>query len=328
MRCLALAQAWRAQGGDAVLATVEVPANLAARYIKEGVEVERLPCTSGSREDATATIGLTARKGTKLLVVDGYQLGSEFHDRLRRADLRTLMIDDCGVNWRPAADWILNQNVQAQEGLYPSRLPQTRLLLGCNYALLRQEFRSWCDWQRQHAEQASRVLITLGGSDPDNVTSALIDALAAFGLRHLEYRVVVGAGNPHLPTIQRATCDGRLRAEVLTDVQDLSKLMAWADVAVSAGGSTCWELAMMGLPALLIVLAENQRPAVELLDRQGAFRGFGSVSPKSLAALASALGELCADRAARQRMSEHGRQLVDGLGARRVVDALREGRLQ
>src|SRR5262249_17829448 len=111
-------------------------------------------------------------------------------------------------------------------------------------------------------------------------------------------------------------------SELLYAVDDMPALMAWADVAIAAGGSSGWELAFMGLPAVLVTVAENQRLIAESLQRAGTAVHLGWHTEVTPARIAEAVRELLSDRAQRQCMSQAGRLLVDGKGAARVVAAL------
>ena len=102
----------------------------------------------------------------------------------------------------------------------------------------------------------------------------------------------------------------------------MAQLMAWADVAVSAGGSTCWELAFMGLPAVAIVCADNQQAVAESLHQAGALESLGDHMMLSNRDIAAALKCLLRSERMRRSMSERGRAIVDGLGAYRVVERM------
>jgi spore coat polysaccharide biosynthesis predicted glycosyltransferase SpsG len=104
---------------------------------------------------------------------------------------------------------------------------------------------------------------------------------------------------------------------LVADATNMPELMAWADVAVSAGGSTLWELAYMGLPALVLVLADNQLPASRALDAAGIAQWL-----RAPADLPGALAALLPDQARRQAMSDAARRMVDGRGVARVLEQL------
>jgi UDP-2,4-diacetamido-2,4,6-trideoxy-beta-L-altropyranose hydrolase len=324
MRCLALAQAWREAGGEAVLATALSPGGLEDRLVAEGLPIHRLRAEAGSDVDARATAALARDLGADWAVVDGYHFMGEYQRLLKDAGMRVLVVDDNGHAEHYWADAVLNQNLHARETLYPSREPDVRMLLGPRYALLRREFWKWRGWRHSHPEEATKVLVTFGGSDPANVTLKAVGALARLSTANLEVAVIVGASNPNLPALQSTVSTASQPKRLLTDVRDMAELMAWADIVVAAGGTTSWELAFMGLPALTIVLADNQVDLAESLAAHGVVRNLGWHTRLTEARLADASAELMKDQAARRIMGARGRELVDGDGGRRVVRTLVE----
>jgi UDP-2,4-diacetamido-2,4,6-trideoxy-beta-L-altropyranose hydrolase len=327
MRCLALAQAWQEAGGDAVFAVAEGVPALEGRIVSEDFGIERIGTDPGGAEDIAKTGALARDSGAGWVVVDGYRFGAGFQRALRDAGLKVLFIDDNGHAESYCADIVLNQNVHAAESMYARREPGTRLLLGTRYALLRKEFWSWRGWKRETPDVARKVLVTLGGSDPDNVTTKVVRALGPVDIEGLEAVVVVGGGNPHLDEITSAAAASRARVRVERIVTNMPELMAWADVAVSAAGSTVWELAFMGLPTVLLVLAENQARSAGALGKDEVAVDLGRAQEATEDGIARAVADLLSRRHVRERLCTNGKDLVDGLGAERVVESTRERRL-
>jgi spore coat polysaccharide biosynthesis predicted glycosyltransferase SpsG len=243
---------------------------------------------------------------------------------LRDAGLRLLFVDDNGHAERYCADIVLNQNLYAHEGLYANREPYTRLLLGSRYVLLRREFLQWREWTREIPAVARKVLVTLGGADADNATQKVIQDLRRLERFDLEIKIVVGPANTHLQTLRRETERATGRVELLTAVRDVPNLMAWADVAISAGGSTCWEMAFMGLPACIVILAENQVPVAEILQKRGAAINVGRWGPEVSVKLWQTVGRLLEESDRRREMSRLGRLVVDGGGSQCVAETIRD----
>jgi len=319
MRCLALAQAWQDAGEHAIfMMGLEAPA-IEARLRSEGMEVVHLSVQPGSADDATQTANLARKMGAPWVVVDGYNFGADYHRIIKDSDLLLLFIDDNGHLEHYCADIVLNQNLHAHEGLYEKREPYTRLLLGTQYALLRREFLKWRGWKREIPEVGRKVLVTLGGSDPDNVTLKVIQALRQVEMEGLEAVVVVGGSNPHYEELQTAIRDSLFPIRLENNVTYIPELMAWADVAVSGGGSTSWELAFIGLPNLILILANNQHSIADGLDTAGVAANLGRYDNLSSAQIAQALTRLLAATMGRAEMARHSQELVDGEGADRVL---------
>lgn len=323
LRCLALAHAWQDAGGRAVFAMTLPAPGLDQRLQVSQVDAVRLTAALGSAADAEATADVAKRLGATWVVVDGYHFGADYYRAIMERGLKLLCIDDYGQADRYDATIVLNQNICASEGLYANRAHSTQLLLGTRYALLRREFWSWREYQRNVSDVPRRVLVTMGGSDANNCTLSVVYALQQLEQAELEVRLLVGSMNPNEKSLSEAI-QRDTRFQIIVDAADMPALFAWADLAITAGGSTCWELAFLGLPAMAVVLADNQEPIARGLAAAGAVVDLGWDSTLSITGLTAALGALITDVTGRRAMSESGRKLVDGLGGKRVVTAMQE----
>ncbi|CAD5926420.1 Spore coat polysaccharide biosynthesis protein SpsG [Planktothrix agardhii] len=322
MRCLALAQAWQdTQGQPIFIMANPIPA-LEERLKSEGMKVVHLAAEPGSLADAQETAALAHQFNASWVLLDGYQFGSEYQQTIKNSGLNLLFIDDYGHAEHYYADVVLNQNISAEEEWYQHREPYTQLLLGTRYTLLRREFWQWQGWQRTVPPVAKKVLVTLGGADPDNVTLKVIQSLQIVEVEELEAVVVVGGSNPHYENLKMAVQDSRYPIQVQQNVTNMPELMAWADMAISAGGSTCWELAFMGLPSILLILADNQRAIAQKLATLNLAVNLGWHQDVTIEEIGLALRESIGDRPKRETMSKRERELVDGNGARRVVSEM------
>jgi UDP-2,4-diacetamido-2,4,6-trideoxy-beta-L-altropyranose hydrolase len=318
MRCLALAQACKARGWEVGFVLAQSTSNLDSRFLEAGIPVSRADVTPGSSADATRTIEAARAAKASWIVADGYKFDSAWQREIKAADLRLLLLDDYGHADHYYADLVLNQNLHASERAYANREAYTRLLLGPRFVLLRDEFVKHRKLERKISDRARKILVTLGGSDPHNVSRDVLETLAR--MRDLEITVVVGGSNPHLQTLRRLVTElPEAAISIAVDTYDMPELMDWADVAIAAGGTTSWELAFSGLPSMVLTLADNQEAISAALDRAGLAINIGRWNVEANARLARTLPQLLSDSRRRERMSHAGRQLVDGLGARRVL---------
>lgn len=322
MRCLALAQAWQDVGGQAEFAMAESTAAIQARLAAESCGMVALPSEPGTTADAGETIALARQHQAEWVAVDGYRFSAEYQQELKQAGCKVLFLDDYGHAEHYFADVVLNQNVQASEEMYGRKERSARLLLGPRYCLLRREFSGWREWKREIAPAARKLLVTMGGSDSANVTGRVIEALQMVEVEGLEATVVVGGSNPHLAELQKSACESSRKIAVMRDVANLPELMAGCDAAVSAAGSTCWELCLLGLPSLLIDVAENQAGVAKAMDASGCAVHVGNGSVET-GKIAQELERLLQSQSLRQSLAERSRKLVDGHGAERVVSVLR-----
>lgn len=316
LRCLALAQGLKDGGNEVIFLTHCEPGKLIERVKGEGFKVYPLR-ESGDTEE---TGEILRDENPGWLVLDGYQFDAGYQKAVKEAGYRLLVIDDYAHLPQYHADIVLNQNFGAERYNYRAE-PYTKLLLGTKYVLLRREFLKYKNFKRIIPKVAKKVLVTLGGADPGNNT---LDVLrAANGIdATLDVKVVIGAGNPHYTSIKDEAEGSRHDIEILRDVGDMAPLMAWADVAVSAGGTTVWEVAFMGLPALLCIVAENQEGAVNAMADEG-YVTAGWINESSAAELGNLLEQLLYGKELREAIKEKGRQIVDGNGAKRVIEEMK-----
>jgi spore coat polysaccharide biosynthesis predicted glycosyltransferase SpsG/RimJ/RimL family protein N-acetyltransferase len=169
------------------------------------------------------------------------------------------------------------------------------------------------------SDKGLRLLVTMGGSDPDNVTTRVIDALEEAPLKGGHAFVVVGPANPFRAQIEAAAARSSWTVELISPASDFPERMASVDLAVSAGGTTCWELAFMGVPAMVVVLADNQNVVAQALHAAGAAQNLGPAANLSTGAIGAAICTLARDPAGRQEMAQKAQALIDGEGADRVV---------
>ncbi|BCL37785.1 UDP-2,4-diacetamido-2,4,6-trideoxy-beta-L-altropyranose hydrolase [Nostoc sp. MS1] len=319
MRCLALAQAWQQAGGKAVFIMAETALIFEEKLRTENIEVIKISPKLGSSEDAQASAILAHQLNSNWLVIDGYNFGDIYQKNIKNAGLKILFLDDYGHAGYYCADLVLNQNISADPALYTHKEPDTQLLLGTSYTLLRREFWQWGGWQRVNPPIAKKILITMGGADYDNVTLKVIQALQLLSGHALEIVVVIGGSNPHYEEIKLVAQTSGLTIRIERNVNNMRELMAWADMAVTAGGSTCWELAFMGLPSLIIILAENQQAIAQKLHSLQVFINLGWHSNISPSEIATAVQELSLAINTRLAMTKSSQELIDGWGSQRVV---------
>lgn len=327
MRSLALARAWYERGGEIYFLTSYPAASLRRRIELAGAAVIEIDQPYPASADLRMTRALIERlqiagEAHPWLVLDGYHFVSEYQSAIRRTGCRLLVIDDNAQLARYDADILLNHGLHAPRLEYRDS-GDAWLLLGTRYALLRAEFEPWRGCERIIQKQAKNILITLGGADTDNVTTRVLNALSLLQDLALEVRVLAGPLNSSLAELGQITAT-MPNAELCIDVADPAPLMAWADIAVAAAGTTAWELAFMQVPAILLVLTANQVPVAGGLDAFGAAQSLGSADGLTSGAIAAALRHLIHAAPQRRRMAERAKILLDGMGPARVLAAMRQ----
>ncbi|MBU0675244.1 MAG: UDP-2,4-diacetamido-2,4,6-trideoxy-beta-L-altropyranose hydrolase [Proteobacteria bacterium] len=323
MRCLALAHALKERQVD-VTFVGRIDSELMRRRIADdGFNHVPLTMVWPSYEDLIVMAELVEKTVyVPLVVLDGYLFDLAYQQKISALGVKVVVIDDTAHHPTYHADLIINQNIYGKTLRYRNEC-DGRLLLGSEYAMIRPEFLG-----RKPSgppvvpERARKILVSFGAGDPDNVTGLAVNALKETGLDDLEVKVVVGPLNRHIETLRRSLTVTSFKAELLTEVIDIASLLSWAELAVVAGGSTCWELALLGIPALVVIVADNQIALAAGIDRAGMAANCGWFHTLTVAQLADRIKTLINDGPHRRLMAEIGRQLVDGGGAGRVADQL------
>jgi len=322
VRCLALADAlaergWRCGFAVGARSLETVPALGRAGHAVQILDME----------EAGEPLALADHwpEAADWLIVDHYGRDAALESACRPWARNILVIDDLADRDHDC-DILLDQTLGRQAADYVDRVAKDcRLLLGPDYALLRPAFsaqRAAALARREKGGGIRRILVSMGASDPHSVTPVVLEGIARSG-SEAEIDVVLGAAAPALAEVQGLTRRMPQTARLHIDAQNMAELMAEADLAIGAGGTTCWERCCLGLPSLLLVLAENQEAITAALVRAGAARrvGNGTTAPdaESVAAATRAFAD---DEIGQRQSALMARQLVDGRGVERVVEIL------
>lgn len=328
MRGLALAQEWQGQGGEAVFVGHIQGGPLRQRLESEGIQVYNLPAAHPDPLDLDTFLPwLHVRHGQAgWLAIDGYHFDPSYHQALRATGWPLLVIDDYAHLPVYHADILVNPNAYAAEMPYRTEA-QTLILRGASFAMLRKEFRQ--AMAQRNVEEGGRewrsglhILVTMGGADPDNTTAKVVDTLEALGRNDMEVTIIVGPLNPHSLALNERLRHADLKVKVLTSVTDMVPIIQSADLAISAAGSTCWELAALGVPMVVTVLADNQNQIAASLADHGVAINLGWHHEWQTGQAASVLSDLMDNVQKRQAMGRKGQQLIDGLGTNRIIKHL------
>jgi UDP-2,4-diacetamido-2,4,6-trideoxy-beta-L-altropyranose hydrolase len=314
-RCLALAEALAEAGwvvgfavGPETMATVPTLA-------MSGFEISVIDGTVDEIES------LRRHGQMDLLIVDHYGRDVAFEGSCRSFARKILVLDD--ATGRKHGCDILVDAAATDPECYLDRVPsEARVLIGPSYALLRSSFiirraEALC---RHEGRSVARILISCGATDPTNATSVILDALheAPPGIA---IDIALSSGAPNLEAVR-----GRLRkgARIILDADDMAGLVLHADIGIGGAGTSAYERAALGLPSILLALADNQRPMMRMLASAGAAIDGGDLNSDTTARLRRLTGVLLADSDARLRMARCASRLVDGHGAERIVLSLLE----
>ena len=273
--------------------------------------------------DAGAVVDYCRRAGATRLVVDHYDADEAYQSVLLAGGARWLQFDGqpAGPLW---ADWVLAMQPSASVERYEPlrRRPQTRWLLGPAYALLREEFAAGRGAAGAAQTQPMRTLLCFGGGDDYGATLLSLRALAQAGWR-APVDIALGSAAPRRGEVESWIAgEPPFPVTLHVDADNMVELLRNAGLALIAGGTTSFEAAALGTPSLIIQTAPNQRPNGAAWQALGAALDMGPLERLDAATLGAAASGLAADEQRRRAMAAAGRDSVDGLGAKRVADAL------
>ena len=321
MRCLAIIQSQIALGGRVAVAGI-IDSNVASRIEETGAQLHQWSAETSPEEDLANIINLTRTTTPhSTVLIDGYSFSEDFLTALSVARVSTAVLDDYMHLSRYDVDILINPNPGA-ETLHYNTPPRTQLLLGSDYTPLRREF-LFAAPKRQEVDcnPARRILITAGGSDPEGLTLKIARIIRLLN-DSLHLRFVLGPAYRDTDRLKRLLTQVPCTVELLFNVQDMPSQMAWAQLAITAGGSTCHELACMGVPFIVCPVVENQ----QRLSAEYAHHGAAILLHPELNTFDQqffeALTELISNPEQRRVMSLSGRRIVDGKGADRIVKSI------
>lgn len=342
MRCLTLAVALKDRGADCRFICREHSGNLLALIRQSGFEAYSLDCHPERRAaedepyaawlgsswetDADATSSILAALGQQdWLVVDHYALDARWETRLRPYCKKLLVIDDL-ANRQHVGDILLDQTFGRTGDSYSGLTnPECELRCGTEHVLLRPEFEEWRERSiaRRQTPDLRRILVNLGGIDKDNLTHEILIALDRwFGPdAGIEVCVVLGESSPWIANLRELGKALRLQIQVLVGVRNMAELLAGSDLAIGAAGTSSWERCCLGVPSLILVLADNQRAIAALLAEVNAVK---LLNPGSdlMEQLAQVLRALRLNPDELRAMSRNASALVYGSGTMGLARAM------
>ena len=343
MRCLTLADALQSAGAQCLFVCRPYPGQLVEK-IREKHRCVELPVASTDREqggqgeissyanwlgcsweaDASQSCDVLRDFQADWLVVDHYALDRRWEQAVQAVCRQVFVIDDL-ANRSHSGALLLDQNLGRSQADYAGLVSSGCITLaGPAFALLRDEFASarQASLERRKEGFVGNLLLTMGGADAGNATAAVLQTLAQSALSHqCVVTVVLGPQNPWFAQVKDLAATLPFQTQVLVNCSDMAALMRNADLAIGAAGATSWERCCLGLPTILLTLAENQIPSAMALHNAGAALYVGGQECIE-AKLPAAIDSLLNTRAL-QAMCRAASAICDGLGVQRVMDHLR-----
>jgi UDP-2,4-diacetamido-2,4,6-trideoxy-beta-L-altropyranose hydrolase len=320
MRCLTLARALIQRGAACAFAATPSTQDILRAFAPPDIQVfPVLDDADGAPQAAAAWADTFA---ADWVLLDHYGLNADQEAALRQAR-RLAVFDDLADRPR-AADLVVNSAYGCTPAAYDGLLPPAAVVLtGPAYAPVRPEFshhRPAALAHRREGGHLRHLLISLGLTDVEGITGRVVAAVRPL-LGDMILDVVLGAQAPSLSALcAAAKTDPHLRLHI--DSHAMAELTASADIAIGAGGSSVWERCALGLPAVTVILADNQRPMAQAMTAAGLTLSVDANAPDFEPCLIQALQSLTSDAALRRSISEKAAAACDGLGADRVAEAM------
>ena len=250
-----------------------------------------------------------------IILIDSYLAPKEVYDHLSKISEVPAYYDDFGRIEYPCGV-VINGNIHAQLINYPKN-PCVKYLLGTHYLPMRKEF--WKVPEKKIRREVKNILITFGGEDLRCMSPRVLKILTD-EFPELTKVLVIGKGfNKDIIKVCEDIADKRTRMVYYPNAEAMKDLMLKADIAISAGGQTLYELARIGVPTIAIIVADNQEMQVKTFFERGFLYGFFYWDEFDDTRLSEYIEEL-QDVALRKEKSEIGRSLIDGRGAHAVVE--------
>ncbi len=312
MRTLSVAGALRREGLEVIYFTAQEASGDVIR--ERGFECEVLGTAYDQMEEETVALVERIRAiGVTLLLVDSYQVTEKYLMDLKQV-CPVIYFDDMGEKVFPVSG-IINYNIYGDALPYKEMYgEETLLLLGSKYAPVREEFGKV---SYRVNPQVMTLLITMGGSDVLNISGALCERLLRVLPKDVRIKVICGRFNPNFEALQKwASSEERL--EILSDVKDMWNCFGDTDIAVTAAGSTMYELATMGVPTICCYYVENQRRLAEGFAARCDMINAGDYTAdkeKVIEKLTDCVLWLATDYDKRKKISQSMKKITDGKGA-------------
>ncbi len=338
MRCLTLAEALKLHGAQVYFVSYELQEYLCdllneksiglislVHEMRHGLITDDLAhahwLDTSQLDDATESIQALSDRAWDLLVVDHYSLDAIWETQLRQVASRILVIDDI-ADRQHNCDILLDQNYYPTMGSrYKDKVPKDcKLLLGPDYALLRKEFSALHEQINNRTGPLKRILVFFGGIDAFNYTECVIKVLTGISIEGLHVDVVIGQQHPYREQIELACTNNGFHCYVQTE--EMAELMGMADLSIGAGGSSTWERCCLGLPSLIVSLANNQNEIAKGVDSLGAALYLGTQKNVNAEVIHNAIVQLVRNNDELLEMSNNAFSIVDGLGSDRLCEVL------
>lgn len=342
MRCLTLANALTTKGAECYFVCRKHGSHLLEVIKQNGYKAYDLPfenyeedsCENGTKlshaswlgasqqEDAQQCIDIIKHITPDWLIIDHYAIDMVWEKMLRPYCKKLMVIDDLADRAHDC-DILLDQTFGRHTQDYLGWVPKNcQILCGSKYALLRPEFAQWRNYSLKHRTEGTleHLLINLGGVDKDNITTQILKGLKNSSLpEYCKITVVMGSTAPWVESVRAQAEAMPWKTQVKSDVNNMAELMANSDLAIGAAGSTSWERCCLGLPTIMLVLAENQQQIALNLQNANSVYAISLESDLELI-IVKAIKYFTKTQGVLEEMSMNASRILNGCGSTLVIE--------
>ena len=324
IRCLTLAKALRKLGVECKFICRDYKNNLIKRIKNEGFDVNKIP--NLIHEDVNQTINILEKEKIDWLVIDHYKIGKDWEKKLRLYSKKIMVIDDL-ANRKHDCDLLLDQNlILNYKTRYQNLINKNcKTLLGPQYALLQPEYLKLHKTLSTRTGLVNRILVFFGGSDQFNITELAILSFLKLKNNSIKLDVVISLKSPYISKIKIIAKKNK-NIKVYNLISSLAPLMIKADLAIGACGSTSWERCCLGLPSIVITVAENQKPIARELHRRGLIKWLGHYNNVGEDLIFSSLNSIIKKNI--RIWSKKCKLVTNGLGVKKVTSFMLKDKLE
>jgi len=306
MRCLALSEEIIKNGGKCYFLSRIQGKGLKQKIKKNKSFLKEIDKKLSWDEDCELAIDFCKKNNIDWFVTDHYGIKEDYIKKIKKEGFFVLSIDD-NANIFYDSDIVVNQNIGAEKlGIKTNK--KTKLLLGTKYVILRDEL---LKAKRQKSKnKVKNILITLGGTDKNNVASKVIESIEIKN-NEIIYTVLIGPlGNK---------IDSNKNIKILFSPKSMAEVYSKSDIAISSGGTTCYELLYFGVPNIIITTADNQLNIARNLDKEKTSIYAGEMGKINFEEIVDKTELLIKNKKLRKEMAKKGMELIDGKGKERIV---------
>ena len=267
-RTLVLAKELKKNGFDVIYLVKNLPGNINFKIKKAGFKEIELK-SKDKYSEIKEIKSIIKEQNAFFMVFDHYGIDEDYEKEIKNSGVMIFSFDD--LYRKHHCDILLNQNIYAKKEDYKGLVPKKcKLLCGIEFALIRDEFKRIKDIKKPDFDKKNlRILVTLGGADPKNVTFEVMKALDEVEDVFFEADIVVGAANKHLKQLQDFAKNSEKGFNIIVDAKNMAELMNRSDIGIISCGTTSIEALCMKLPFIALRLADNQKKIFEYLTKNG-----------------------------------------------------------